>query len=84
MVLLVTVAALIHRSRASKRSTGNVSPVGAEGVAVTELAPSGSVLVAGILWPGFSGNGDRIAPGARVSVVGGRLTELGLRVLRKS
>lgn len=83
-VFLLAAAAVIYRSHQAKKSSAMVSPVGAEGVAITDLSPSGSVLVDGTLWPGYTENGGPIARGARISVVGGRLTELGLRVLQKS
>lgn len=52
-----------------KRTGATAARVGAHGVGVTELAPTGFVTIAGELWAATA-VGGRLAPGAPVVIVG--------------
>ena len=74
ILILVAVARIVLRRRGANEDAfgaGGTSqvPAGARGVAKTDLAPSGVVLVVGEQWTARSVGGETIPSGQRVRVV---------------
>jgi membrane-bound ClpP family serine protease len=73
ILVLVGVARVVMRRRsdANEFGAGGTSrvPVGTDGVAKTDLKPSGVVLAAGEQWTARSGSGARIASGEPIRVI---------------
>jgi membrane-bound ClpP family serine protease len=74
ILIVVGVARIVTRRRGANEDAfgaGGTSQVavGTRGVAKTDLAPSGVVLVAGEQWTARSGSGETIASGRAVRVV---------------
>lgn len=66
LALGVVVALYQHKKYAS----GNVRLLGEVGRVETPLAPEGSIIIGGELWPAKSKDGSDFAVGTRVRVVG--------------
>ena len=69
MVVCIAAAAWLHHR---KGAGGELRLEGRVGMVVKALEPEGAVLVDGELWRARARNGDRIARGGRVRVVGAR------------
>jgi membrane-bound ClpP family serine protease len=74
ILIVVGVARIVTRRRGANEDAfgaGGTSQVavGSRGVAKTDLAPSGVVLVVGEQWTARSGSGETIASGRAVRVV---------------
>jgi membrane-bound ClpP family serine protease len=74
ILIVVGVARIVTRRRGANEDSfgaGGTSQVavGTRGLAKTDLAPSGVVLVVGEQWTARSGNGETIASGRAVRVV---------------
>ena len=74
ILVIVGVVRIVRRRRGANEDTfgaggTNIVPPGSRGIAKTDLAPSGVVLVVGEQWTARSGSGAEIASGQRVRVV---------------
>ena len=83
-VLLVKIVSVIHRSRSGKRSAHGPELIGSDGTVSTRLAPVGSILIKGELWPAGTNDEQIVETGTRVKVVGSRGHVLKVTVLQKS
>jgi membrane-bound serine protease (ClpP class) len=79
---LLTFVVVVSLWKHKKSGIGTVQLIGKQGVAQTDLAPEGSVLVDGELWRASSADGTTIASKNRVEVT--RIEGLLLVVKRSS
>jgi membrane-bound serine protease (ClpP class) len=78
-IITTILLTLVVRARANKVVTGPSGMLGAPGVAVTELAPSGKVQVHGEYWDAVAQPGARVEPGAKIRVIGIKGLELAVK-----
>jgi membrane-bound ClpP family serine protease len=68
----LAAAMLAAVSRHKKSGTGDLRLIGSTGLVDTKLDPHGTVLIHGELWSACSNDGNAIASGSKVSVIGMR------------
>jgi len=69
MAIIVWIVLKAARANLSKIKTGKEALIGAEGVAVTDLNPEGSIRIVGEFWQAIS-EGEMIKSGEKVKVTG--------------
>jgi len=69
LAIIVWIVLKAARANLSKIKTGKEALIGAEGVAVTDLNPEGSIRIVGEFWQAIS-EGEMIKSGEKVKVTG--------------
>lgn len=69
LAIIVWIVLKAARANLSKIKTGKEALIGAEGVAVTDLNPEGSIRIVGEFWQAIS-QGEMIKSGEKVKVTG--------------
>jgi membrane-bound ClpP family serine protease len=67
--VLLIAGMIVTASRHKKSGNRNVRLIGSAAVVDTKLAPQGTVLIQGELWPACATDGKRLPPGCKVKVV---------------